>query len=257
MSVINKIGGFLLIVGLLVLLSFVKKEQEDTLVKKVSIEINALKGDPFMDPKDVENLVYTRLDTLEGKLVGDLKLSEIENLLESDPAVKNAEVYVNIQGDVHLNVELKRVIARLKPDTANGFYIDEDGELMSWVSKYTPRVLTVTGHLGKYNRFLKDSLASEDLGKHTKLIHDVYELAKFVSEDSYWRAQVGQIYIAKNGDAILIPLAGDQEFILGDLGDYKLKLNKIKIFHNEIAKKVGWDKYKIVNLKFDNQIVCK
>jgi len=241
-NILKKLGGFLLIAGLLILLAFVKKEQENTIVKSVNIKINALKGDPFMDKNDVENLVYTRLDTLKGKRVGDLHLVEIENLLESDPSVKNAEVYTNIQGNVHLNVELKRVIARLKPDTTNGFYIDEDGEIMIWGAKYTPRVLTVTGHLYKYNRYLKDSLAVENLQEHTKLISDVFALAKFVDGNAYWRAQIGQIYIEENGDATLIPLAGNQEFILGDLSDYESKLEKIKIFHNEIAKKVGWDK---------------
>jgi cell division protein FtsQ len=256
-DVLKKLGGFLVVAGLLVLLSFVKREQNNTIVKKPEIKINKLKGDPFMDESDVENLVYTRLDTLKGKLVGDLKLGEIESLLETEPSVKNAEVYTSIKGDVHLNIELKRVIARIKPDTTNGFYIDEDGEIMTWVSKYTPRVLTVTGHLYKYNRFLKDTLVKGDLRSHSKLIKDVFALAEFVDKSSYWRAQIGQVYIAKNGDAVIIPLAGNQEFILGDLSDYELKLNKIKIFHQNIAKRVGWDKYKIVNLKFDNQIVCK
>jgi|TARA_B110000261_G_C13088723_1_gene359017 cell division protein FtsQ len=256
-NVLRKLGGFLVIAGLLVLLSFVRSAQETTLVQNVNIKINDFKGDPFMDKRDIENLVYTRLDTLKGKLIGDLHLSEIENLLESDPSVRNAEVYTTSKGNVHLNVDLKRVIVRLKPDTTNGFYIDEKGEVMDWVAKYTPRVLTVTGNLYNYNRFLKDSLADENLQTHTKLIRDVFALAQFVDKNTYWKAQIGQIYIEENGDAILIPLAGNQEFILGDLSDYEAKLEKIKIFHNEIAKKVGWDKYKVVNLKFSDQIVCK
>jgi len=256
-DILNKLGGFFVIAGLLVLLSFVNREQNNRIVEKPEIKINKLQGDPFMDEADVENLVYTRLDTLEGKLIGDLKLGEIENLLETDPSVKNAEVYSSIKGDVHLNIDLKRVIVRFKPDTTNGFYLDDQGGIMNWVSKYTPRVLTVTGYLYKYNRFLKDSLVDSDLRTHSKLIKDLYAFAKFVDKSAYWKAQIGQVYIARNGDAVIIPLVGNQEFILGDLSDYELKLNKIKIFHQKIAKKVGWGKYKIVNLKFNNQIVCK
>ena len=256
-DILKKLVGFLVMVGLFVLLSFVNREQINRIVEKPELKINKLKGDPFMDESDVENLVYTRLDTLEGKLIGDLKLGEIENLLEDQPSVKNAEVYTSIKGDVHLNIDLKRVIARFKPDTTKGFYLDDHGGIMRWVSKYTPRVLTVTGHLHKYNRFLKDSLVTSDLRTHSKLINDVYAFAKFVDQSSYWKAQIGQVYINKSGDAVIIPLVGNQEFILGDLSDYELKLNKIKIFHKKIAMKVGWGKYKIVNLKFNNQIVCK
>lgn len=256
-DVLKKLGGFLMVIGLFILLSFVNREQNNRIVKKPEIKINKLIGDPFMDESDVENLVYTRLDTLEGKLIKELKLGEIESLLETDHSVKNAEVYTSIEGDVHLNIELKRVIVRFKPDTTNGFYLDDEGGIMNWVSKYTPRVLTVTGHLHKYNRFIKDSLVQRDLRTHSKLIKDIYAFASFINKSSYWTAQIGQVYINENGDAVIIPLVGNQEFILGDLSDYELKLNKIKIFHQKIAKKVGWNKYKIVNLKFDNQIVCK
>lgn len=253
----KKLSGFLIVIVLLVLLVFVKSEQDKALVKNVPIKVDTRIGDPFMDRHDVENLVYTRLDTLKGKVIGSVKLDEVENLLELEPSVKNAEVYKGMEGDVHIDVELKRVIARLKPDTTNGFYIDESGAIMPWVAKYTPRVLTVTGHLEKYNRFVKDTLIDEDITAHSKLIADVYALAKVVEGDKYWKAQIGQVYIEQSGDAVIIPLAGDQEFIIGDLKNCEEKLNRMKIFHQEIAQKVGWDKYKVVNLKFDNQIVCK
>lgn len=256
-DLLKKLSGFLIVIVLLVLLAFVKSEQDKCLVKEVPIKVDTRIGDPFMDRHDVENLVYKRLDTIEGKAIGNVQLNEVENLLELEPSVKNAEVYKGMEGDVHIDVELKRVVARLKPDTTNGFYIDETGGLMSWVAKYTPRVLTVTGNLSKYNRFVKDSLIDENLMEHSKLIADVYALAQIVEKDSYWKAQIGQVYIEDNGDAVIIPLAGDQEFILGDLSDCEEKLNKMKIFHQEIAQKVGWEKYKVVNLKFENQIVCK
>ena len=258
-DVLKKLGGFLMVIGLLILLSFVNREQNNRIVKSLysfigfhveEIRKNTIKQLGY-------DKVYTRLDTLEGKLIKELKLGEIESLLETDHSVKNAEVYTSIEGDVHLNIELKRVIVRFKPDTTNGFYLDDEGGIMNWVSKYTPRVLTVTGHLHKYNRFIKDRLVQRDLRTHSKLIKDIYAFASFINKSSYWTAQIGQVYINENGDAVIIPLVGNQEFILGDLSDYELKLNKIKIFHQKIAKKVGWNKYKIVNLKFDNQIVCK
>ena len=47
-----------------------------------------------MDKDDVINLVYSRQDTLVGKTIGSLHLSEIENLLSQETLVKNAEAYV-------------------------------------------------------------------------------------------------------------------------------------------------------------------
>ena len=34
------------------------------------------------------------------------------------------------------------------------------------------------------------------------------------------------------------------------------KLAKLEVFYKEAMMKSGWEKYKIINLKFKNQVVC-
>ncbi|MBO73630.1 MAG: hypothetical protein CMD35_08460 [Flavobacteriales bacterium] len=256
-SRIKNIMGFLLISAFLVFVSFTKNEQGKRSVKSVFVSIDATKGDAFMDKDDVIDLVYSRYDTLLGKSFHSLCLNGIENLLKSQSSVKSAEVYVEQNGSVKLDVELRKVIARIKPDSTPGFYIDEEGFSMTWQTKYSPRVLTITGHLAKYNRYLKDTMVDEDIATHFKLVNDVYEFAKYVNKNSFWKAQIGQVYINKNGDAVLIPLIGNEEFVFGELTNYKDKFDKINRYYDEIAPKLGWNKYKEVNVKYDRQIVCK
>ena len=254
---IKNIIGFLLLVAFFILVLFTKNEQGKKLVKNVNVCIDATKGDPFMDEADVINLVYSRHDTLLGKSLSTLCLSDVENLLRNQPSVKNAEVYVEHNGKLNIEVELRKVLARIKPDSLSGFYIDDEGRTMSWLTKFSPRVLTVTGHLTHYNRYLKDTIIEKELSTHSKLVKDVYEFAKYVNNSSFWKAQLGQVYIEKNGDAILVPLIGNEEFVFGELTDYKNKFGKIKRYYEEIAPKLGWNKYTEVNVKFDRQIVCK
>ncbi len=254
---LRNIVGFLLLIGFFTLLSFAKDEQDKRLVKKVNVSINATEGDAFMDKDDIINLVYSRQDTLVGKTIGSLHLSEIENLLSHETSVKNAEAYVESNGNVNLNIELKKVIARIKPDSTVGFYVDENGGKMEWIAKYSPRVLTITGNLKNYNRYLKDTLVETDLLTHSKLVNDVYEFAKYVNKDIFWRYQIAQVYINQKGDAILIPLIGNEEFVFGELINFKKKFKKIKRYYEEIAPKLGWNKYREVNVKFEKQIVCK
>jgi cell division protein FtsQ len=248
---------FTLFFSLIVLVSFAKHEQEKTLVRNVIVSIDITQGDPFMDQNDIRDLVYSRQDTLMGKPLSSLHLEEVEKLLEEQTAVKSAEVYTGHNGDVHLEITLKKVIARIKPDSTSGFYVDDNGGTMEWTSKYSPRVLLVTGHLSQYNRFLKDTLVKKDVINHTKLINDVYAFAEYVRKDSFWRSQIGQVYINEKGDAVLVPLLGREEFIFGELTNYKKKLGKIKRYYDEIAPKMGWNKYQEVNVKFERQIVCK
>ncbi len=254
---IKNIIGFLLLLAFFVLVSFTKNEQDGKLVKNVHVSIDAIKGDPFMDENDVIDLVYSRNDTLLGKEIGDLNLSEVEYLLRSQSSVKNAEVYLDHNNKVNIEIELRKIIARIKPDSLPGFYIDNEGETMPWSTKYSPRVLTITGHLNNYNRYIKDTTIENNLLTHTKLIKDVYEFAKQVKSSSFWKAQLGQVYIDGKGDAILIPLIGNEEFMFGELTDYDKKFDKIKKYYKEIAPKLGWNKYKRVNVKYDRQIICK
>ena len=254
---IKNIIGFLLLVTFFILVLFTKNEQGKKLVKNVQVTIDATKGDPFLDDGDVMNLVYSRHDTLLSKPINALCLNDVEGLLRSQSSVKNAEVYFEHNGKLNLEVELRKVIARIKPDSLSGFYIDDEGKTMPWLTKYSPRVLTVTGYLTRYNRYLKDTTIEKDLSTHSKLVKDVFAFAKYVNSSSFWKAQIGQVYVDKNGDAILVPLIGNEEFIFGELTDYANKFDKIRRYYDEIAPKLGWNKYKEVNVKFDRQIVCK
>lgn len=257
MKKLNKIGWLVLLICAVAVWGFAAKEQNNQVIKQVLVEINATKADPFLDKNDVLNIVQARHDTLLGKAIRDVHFNEIEALLKQEPGVKNAEAFAEHKGIVHLQIELKKVIARLKPDTAVGFYIDTEGKVMPWISKYTPRVLTVTGHLLRYKRFLKDSLVEQNLETHSKLVRDVYAFANFVNADEFWRALIGQVYINQDGDAVLIPLVGQQEIVFGELADLEKKFNKIRKYYTEIAPKMGWEKYREVNVKFEQQIVCK
>jgi cell division protein FtsQ len=254
---IKNIIGFFLLLAFFVLVSFTKNEQDKKSVKNIRVFIDATKGDPFLDENDVIDLIYSRYDTLLGKEIGDLYLNEVENLLRSQPSIKNTEVYIEHHNNVNIEIELRKIIARIKPDSSPGFYIDNEGKTMSWSTKYSPRVLTITGHLNYYNRYIKDTVVEKDLSTHSKLIKDVHEFAKYVNSSSFWKAQLGQVYIDNNGDAILIPLIGNEEFMFGELTDYVRKFDKIKRYYQEITPKLGWNKYKEINVKFDRQIVCK
>jgi cell division protein FtsQ len=63
------------------------------------------------------------------------------------------------------------------------------------------------------------------------------------------------VYVDK--DLELIPRVGNHTIILGNVSDLQEKFNKLMIFYKEAMPKVGWNKYKTLNLKYKNQIVCK
>ena len=79
----------------------------------------------------------------------------------------------------------------------------------------------------------------------------------YVSKDDFWSAQIEQIDIAPNGDAIICPKIGKQRIVFGNFDDYAEKLEKLDGFYECVVPEKGWNRYSEVNLKYKNQIICK
>ena len=59
-----------------------------------------------------------------------------------------------------------------------------------------------------------------------------------------------------NGDVVMIPKVGDLRNVVGKVDDWEGRLEKLMSFLKDGITKKGWNRYKEINLKFDNQVVC-
>ncbi|MCC6689974.1 MAG: hypothetical protein IT235_00435, partial [Bacteroidia bacterium] len=98
--------------------------------------------------------------------------------------------------------------------------------------------------------------ADSNLRKST-LVDDLFELAKYITADEFWKAQIEQVYVNADNELELIPRVGNQRIILGDITEMDQKFKKLLIFYRQGLNPTGWwNKYSVINLKFKNQIVC-
>jgi cell division protein FtsQ len=88
------------------------------------------------------------------------------------------------------------------------------------------------------------------------LVSQIYEFARFVIDDDFWNAQITQVYVNGPNDIELIPRVGSQVILIGNLDDFEKKLEKLKLFYEKALPAEGWNKYKKINLKYSNQIIC-
>ncbi|HEY9561379.1 MAG TPA: cell division protein FtsQ, partial [Anseongella sp.] len=80
--------------------------------------------------------------------------------------------------------------------------------------------------------------------------------ARFIREDKFWNAQIGQVYVNSGQEIELIPRIGDHRILIGNVRDLPAKMEKLLIFYQRAMPRVGWDTYKVINLKYGNQIVA-
>jgi len=56
---------------------------------------------------------------------------------------------------------------------------------------------------------------------------------------------------------LLSPLVGGNIIEMGDLNNYRWKLHVMSAFYKQVLAKNNWDKYEMVSLKYNNQVVAK
>ena len=99
--------------------------------------------------------------------------------------------------------------------------------------------------------------------KLQKNYDDFANLINFVSsicEDSFWSAEVVQ-FVADTTSmgAIslrLVPRSGDFIIEFGTLDNGAEKLAKLEYFYDAGLSHIGWDKYRVVDVRYNKQVIC-
>ena len=190
-----------------------------------------------------------------------MNVTEIEQVLNSHPAVANAEVSMSIDGVVKVEIKQRRPVIRVINADGDSYYIDDEGKLMPLSDKYTMKVLVANGDIRdpyakRYTQPVTE-MGKDSALRAESMLDELYAMAKYIGADEFWNAQVQQIYVNNEKDMEIVPMAGNQRIVFGDTTDMDEKFKKLMTFYKEGLNTTGWwDKYSIINLKFRNQIVC-
>ena len=212
------------------------------------IEVMIVKGDDvhFINQQDVLDYINNNGQSLViNQRIKDIDKSEIEVRIEKNSYVANAEVFTNFEGKIKVKVEQKNPIYRVFNNNGVSYYVDQFGGNIPISSKFTPRLIVVTGYLPENS--------SEEAKSKTQ---EIINLVNFIEEDEFWDAMIGQFYLAKNGDFILYPKISEHKVILDSADNLEEKFKYLNIFYKEAIKKVDWTKYNTINLKYKGQIIC-
>lgn len=232
------------------LIAFSERKQGGAVCNNVSIEIDNLHENHFIDEADVMRLVEGSGQTVKGVAIDRIDLKSIEKKIKYDKHILDAELFGDLKGNLIVNVELRRPIARIVQNDAPDAYIAEDGVIMPVSEKYTSRVVLISGG------YVKRLLESEDLNK-TEEGKQILGLIEFINADDFWRAQVAQLDIASNGKITIYPQVTGQRVEFGKPEDIENKFKKLMIFYKEILPTRGWTKYERVNLEYEGQIIAE
>jgi cell division protein FtsQ len=87
-------------------------------------------------------------------------------------------------------------------------------------------------------------------------LKNVLRLTHYIHSNAFWNAQIEQIAVTNENEFQLVPKIGNHIIEFGAAENIEEKFSKLQTFYKEGLNYVGWNNYKTINLKFDNQVVC-
>lgn len=232
------------------LIAFSERKMNGLVCKDIIIELDNSRENHFMDEADVLRLVEGSGQSIKGTSLDHIDLRAIEKKLKQDKHILDADLYGDLKGNLVVNVELRRPIARIVRSDAPDAYIAEDGVVMSVSDKYTSRVVLVSGG------YAKQLIEMGDLSRHEEG-QKLMEMITFINSDKFWKAQVAQLDINSQGKITILPQVTGQLVEFGKPTDIEDKFRKLMIFYKEILPTRGWTRYERVSLEYEGQIIAE
>ena len=220
---------------MVVVLSFTNQKQNKQMVflNQINIEVSE---DKFMTEQIALEYIKQQDFNFDSVALSNFYLNELEIAFLQHPAIKNAEVYSNQEGVININLLQRKAVVRIKMDSTD-YYLDEHAMKMPLSSKYTPRVLVVTGEVNESNH------------------SSIFNFIKIINKDIFWKSQITQVHFSNN-EVIIIPRVGSQKIHFGTLTDVNKKLGNLYQFYKQAMPVKGWQTYSEISLAYNNQIIC-
>lgn len=234
--------------GGIALLVFAVKKKNSLTCTGTEIKILGDHKNNFLDSNEIKTIISAISGkNIIGKKIVDIDLKKIKKGLKSHPWIHSVDVFVNKSGKIIIEVEEKNPVARVFVKEGTSFYIDDQLDVLPLKNNVGVELPIFTNFSASLN-----SITSKD----SIILKEISLFSSFLQKDTFSMAMIDQIYINENGQFDLIPKIGNQIFSFGGATDIEEKINKLKIFYNQIIPKSGWNRYNKIALQYKGQIVA-
>jgi cell division protein FtsQ len=231
-------------------IAFVENQHNEKTIHEVDILIHDAGSNFFLNNEEVYQLITQgENDLIVGNDYDGVELKTIENRVKANQYVAETQAFKDLKGNITIEVLLSNPIARILKDKEDDRYICSSGKVIVTSEKYTPRLILLSG---RFFNNLSSGNISED-----STFSPIFKLVQFIRNNEFWKAQIAQMDVDRQGNVILYPQVTKQYIEFGKAEDIEKKFIKLKYFYKKILPYKGWNHYDRVNLKFKDQIICE
>jgi len=222
----------IVVVGLLY--GFTQQRNKERKLTQLVVEFTD-ENNPFITLSTVNKLLIQNTDSVTSISKETLVLREMESRLLENPMVRDAQVFVTVDGKLGAKIEQRNPIARVAGSPH--YYVDEDGKKMPLSRVYAARVPLITG------------TSNNNFTELTPL------LLKLRDDDFMSKSVVG-IHKNRDGTVELRMRKHDFKVFFGKIEQIDRKFQNYKAFYQKTTNDKTLTGYDLVNLQFGNQVVA-
>lgn len=235
------IAVIVIFAGMTVLVRMAGKSHSELVCKKVDVCICDSSTYNYVTRQDVEKALASSWNgMIVGRRAETIDLGQIEVSLLKRRAIRRAETFITADGVLHVEIFQRRPVIKFCIREGKTFYMDKEGCIFELSSGAVTSAITVSGDMCHKKGWREDLL----------------ELCLWI-DGSQWKDKIKEIRCREDGELTIIPALGKEKFIFGGPGGYREKFRLIEKYYNQIKKKDASDLYRSVNVKFENQIICR
>lgn len=215
------------------------RHEDSRICQGVDLHLSDSLNYDLIDNDMIISLLQERSIYPVGMPFESIDVANIESVLSSHPLIGGVQCYKTGGNLLRINVSGKVPLVRVLNNAGQDFYVDSKGDILSQHS--------LAVHLPVATGYIDRRFASEDL----------LDVVRAIDRSEFWKAQVEQINVTREGQIQLVPRVGDHLLVLGSAENVDQKLERLMNFYRNGLDNVGWNKYRSISVAYENQVVCK
>lgn len=209
-------------------------------VRNIDVQITYDCADTLVKPADVERLLLKQMPHIKAQLVKEVETDQVLRCIQKSPYLHQTQISVSMSRDIVIRTHQRTPIAQIFTGKSS-FFIDSTATRMPLSEYSTPDVIVAN---------YQDSTSKHSLAA-------ISHVANFLHSHPEYADIFDQIYEEHNHDLYLVPKLGSHVVLLGDTNDLDTKFHNLITVYRKGMQKKGWDTYKLINLKYKGQVICR
>lgn len=248
-----------------------RTEQQAEQLQRVEIVVEDYGRLQVVSPDAVRGWLADAGVQLEGVRLEEVDTERIIAVIGEQPFVRKVQAYTEQSGTLHINLSQRQPVMRVSRGDGADFYISDDLWVLPTRTGTAEYVPVVTGDFalpfdaGWFGELREPAREEEKkLHQNYTFLLKLINFVRLTADDPFWSAEIVQINVRgntgapewKEADIELVPRVGNHVIALGTTENAEVKLAKLMLFYRNVLGYEGWEKYRLIDIRYDNQVVC-